>query len=688
MGATGVLNVLFGFLLARLVGTAGYSAGGPLLSIGTTAAVASVGIEFTATIAIVSSGSFSPLRHQIPSIAAVCVVVCAAFPLIAIVLRAPASLALVASLLAATTLAAAIPTAMLLSRGLVVALAVGAVGESLARITLLLVFSGRSPVEISLVVSVVVTVLGGVAMAVYALWRALPPRPSQTATRAQGSLGRSLLSLGVYIPLALPMWLARRELVPGEAGVVSLAALLGASVAAFAGPITSAVLPRIAAKASDREVRTGALMALGWATLAAGLLYLFAPMLLPLLVASSLNHFRSYLGPLLLAGIGWSMASYYSWVRATRGRGPLRYTAGCLAGIAGEVLLAVFIPGVIAISWGPLVGLSVLALVLIIEDSSPAVPEQGITAPPQVPVPVSVGLMAYNEELLIEANLRAMLAQRSDWAVVDEVIVVVSGSTDRTEEVVRAVAAEDCRVRLIVEDEKRGKVFSVQRFFFEARNELCVLGSSDVRATERCVESLVAPLLADGTVGMVGPRVEPEYRGGFVPAMHRFLWAVHNRLARSNPKAGEVIAVRRDLAFIDPVAGCDEVLLEASVTRAGARVTYAPHAVVHNLSPMSFADYLAHRRRIHVMHLVTSRELGYEPSSFSLLSGARVVAAEVCRRPPSAAVAVAVVVVEALGRALARRDVARGSTMISWVPSLSTRYAQVSDDLAERGSRI
>jgi glycosyltransferase involved in cell wall biosynthesis len=59
--------------------------------------------------------------------------------------------------------------------------------------------------------------------------------------------------------------------------------------------------------------------------------------------------------------------------------------------------------------------------------------------------PVSVLIPARNEELGIEACIRSVLASRH---VELEVIVLDDASTDRTAEIVRAIAAEDSRLRL------------------------------------------------------------------------------------------------------------------------------------------------------------------------------------------------------------------------------------------------
>jgi hypothetical protein len=171
--------------------------------------------------------------------------------------------------------------------------------------------------------------------------------------------------------------------------------------------------------------------------------------------------------------------------------------------------------------------------------------------------------------------------------------------------------------------------------------------------------------------------VIPVYRIGFVPKMHRFLWSLHNRLSAIpyHEKLGEVVAVRKAATDLrsKPVVGCDEVLLEASVVESGYRLAYASSAVVHNLAPTAFADYLAQRSRIHLQHLVTSRELGYGASTMSVFNGVRVMVVELLTHPEEIPVAIGCAIFEILGRGFAIGLFRRGERMVSWSPSVSAR---------------
>jgi glycosyltransferase involved in cell wall biosynthesis len=111
-------------------------------------------------------------------------------------------------------------------------------------------------------------------------------------------------------------------------------------------------------------------------------------------------------------------------------------------------------------------------------------------------VPVSIKLSiivpAYNEEQrlrpALEEYLRFFLPRYGDAV---EILVVVNGSTDRTEQVAHETAAGDPRVRVIVEPARVGKGGAVQLGFAAARGELVGFVDADGSTPPAAFQDLV-----------------------------------------------------------------------------------------------------------------------------------------------------------------------------------------------------
>jgi len=230
---------------------------------------------------------------------------------------------------------------------------------------------------------------------------------------------------------------------------------------------------------------------------------------------------------------------------------------------------------------------------------------------------VSAGVMAYNEEKNIERLLEALSAQNLETVEICEIIVVSSGSTDGTDAIVRRWSARDRRVRLIRQEERRGKSSAINLFLAEARSsaDVFVLESGDTVPHPDCVENMVAPF-ADQTVGMTGGRPTPiDDPNTFMGFVVHMLWRLHHRLALRTPKLGEMVAFRSFVTSIPSESAVDEASIEAIVAEHGKRLLYAPEAIVYNKGAATVGDFLKQRRRIYAGHLWLEREQSYEVST-------------------------------------------------------------------------
>jgi len=116
---------------------------------------------------------------------------------------------------------------------------------------------------------------------------------------------------------------------------------------------------------------------------------------------------------------------------------------------------------------------------------------------------VSVGLPVYNGQHYLPAAIDAFLAQTyRDF----ELIITDNASTDRTEEICRAYAARDARVRYVRNERNLGAAMNYRRAFELARGKYFRWAASDDLPGADMIECCVRILEEDASVVVAYPR--------------------------------------------------------------------------------------------------------------------------------------------------------------------------------------
>ncbi|MBK8434925.1 MAG: glycosyltransferase [Chloroflexi bacterium] len=289
-------------------------------------------------------------------------------------------------------------------------------------------------------------------------------------------------------------------------------------------------------------------------------------------------------------------------------------------------------------------------------------------------IPISLGITAYNEERNIGQLLQRVLEQRLIHTELREIIVVSSGSTDRTEAIVQEFAHFDPRIRLLVQTQREGKASAINLFIREALENVLVLSSADLQPDYEAIEALVAPF-ADPEMGMTGshpvPVNDPNTFMGF--AAH-LLWGLHHHLNMAGGfKAGEMVAFRKVFERIPHHTAVDEASVEPIIRGQGYKVRYVPQAIVYNKGPENRADFLRQRRRIFAGHLEVQQMLGYAVSTMSGGRVLRLFLRHLDWRPKQLVWSIAVVLLEVYGRSLGRRDFKNKRNHTVWEIATTTK---------------
>jgi cellulose synthase/poly-beta-1,6-N-acetylglucosamine synthase-like glycosyltransferase len=222
--------------------------------------------------------------------------------------------------------------------------------------------------------------------------------------------------------------------------------------------------------------------------------------------------------------------------------------------------------------------------------------------------------MSHNEGQNIGRLLGSLLKQ-TVWRKISTVIVISSGSTDETDDIVRSFSKKHHKVILIRERKRMGKANAVNTFLRITKDQTLVLMGGDLIPQKKALEFMIDHF-ADPEVGIVGGRPIPvNDKSTFLGFASHLLWDLHHYISLSHPKMGEMIAFRRIFQKISVLSAVDEVNIESLVRGQGFKAMYEPRAVVYNRGPETVSDFIRMRRRIYAGHLTAKHEYSYTVST-------------------------------------------------------------------------
>ncbi len=226
---------------------------------------------------------------------------------------------------------------------------------------------------------------------------------------------------------------------------------------------------------------------------------------------------------------------------------------------------------------------------------------------------ISVGVPAYNEEGNIRSSLESILAQDTDGHELLEIIVVSSGSTDSTDEIVRSMAEQEPRIRLLVQEGREGKASANNLFMSSARGDVLIQLNADAYISPQAFRHLLSPL-SDSEVGAVTGRLAPVNQGGgFFDFTARLMFHLHHGVSAVTPKMTELFAIRNlDLQMPRDV-NTDEDWLAHTFYSRGYRIVYAPDAVTNLKGADNIRDFLNQRVRVNIGENYMKRRFDYRP---------------------------------------------------------------------------
>lgn len=231
---------------------------------------------------------------------------------------------------------------------------------------------------------------------------------------------------------------------------------------------------------------------------------------------------------------------------------------------------------------------------------------------------IAIGICAYNEAQNIERSIRSIFNQKTPGIKIKEVIVVSSGSTDGTDDIVRELMKEFDNIRFIAQEKREGKNSAINCYLDSKTCDLVVMLNADnVFGNDVSLFHLVDPF-KNMNVGMVGghpvPTNDMKDKIGFATHM---LWTMHHNLALIYPKIGELVAFRDIGTRLPTDQQSDEDIIRMNLENAGFDCIYAPDAIVLNRGPETEEDFLKQRTRVNIGEVNMKKKYGYNIPSWN-----------------------------------------------------------------------
>jgi cellulose synthase/poly-beta-1,6-N-acetylglucosamine synthase-like glycosyltransferase len=211
---------------------------------------------------------------------------------------------------------------------------------------------------------------------------------------------------------------------------------------------------------------------------------------------------------------------------------------------------------------------------------------------------VLIGIVAHNEELNI-GKVVEFLAHAQPHS---SILVVSSGSTDRTDDIVRESMKRFPNVELIIEPERRGRTFALSKLLrrLNERYDVMVYLGADNLPEPGAIEKITQRVAADSKIGMIGGRAAPLNDANTFPGwMANLIWDAHHEISVHEPKvSGELCAIRAGIIYdAPPTMINDDAYLQCVVQMKGYSLAYEPNAVVYLRGPETVRGFFNQRYR-------------------------------------------------------------------------------------------
>ena len=230
---------------------------------------------------------------------------------------------------------------------------------------------------------------------------------------------------------------------------------------------------------------------------------------------------------------------------------------------------------------------------------------------------VGVYINAYNERENIANVVDSVLNQNiGENYELEEIIIVVDGSTDGTDIIARRLAADNRLIKAWIFPKNLGKVECFNRLIRHSKTsgiDIAVFPMADVLLGPDALNSLLCVFEERSVGGACGRVIVANNHKELTGKLTHTIWGIHDAVLSAFPKLnGEFYAVRpKLLTKVPSYIPCEDIYIEVPLIRSGHRISYVRNAIVFTRGPSSLNELFKQRVRCNLNSKVLNRFENY-----------------------------------------------------------------------------
>ncbi len=211
---------------------------------------------------------------------------------------------------------------------------------------------------------------------------------------------------------------------------------------------------------------------------------------------------------------------------------------------------------------------------------------------------VTIGIAAFNEDQTIGPLLDAIHIQTGDTYILEKIIIVLDGSTDKTREVIKA--HNDPRIVVIDHKIQKGKATRLTQLYNVNTSDILLILDGDVQITDqRFIEKLVHEF-TNTNVAIVSSNNQPIRPNSFIGkvwyANEQCWYETRKSVNNGNNifnNSGCAVALEKNFAksiTMPAEAIADQQFVYLSAMKLGKKFIFKDNAIVHYVPPSTLQD--------------------------------------------------------------------------------------------------